>query len=191
MRLKTPLQSLTMLGSSPSSSKSGAVCSNASVEWRLRPFLRPFKMKVKRHMRDLGHGQSGPYARRLVERERMAAGIRRLSRLRRFRKVIDWLESFCAFIGGTHAILESWCGHDGLAAECAQDPEDGCGSVTRVEQVAMSFDGICVGTQCQVRSVVCCYGSVGAGICGSDLGGPHQPRYVGSCAQGLAATSQF
>ena len=30
----------------------------------LRPFLRPFKMKVKRHMRDLGHEQSGPYARR-------------------------------------------------------------------------------------------------------------------------------
>ena len=35
--------------------------------------------------------------------------------------------------------MESWCGHDGLAAECAQDPEDGCGSVTRVEQVAKSF----------------------------------------------------
>ena len=73
--LEDTLKSLTMLGSLPSSSKSGAVCSNAKVERRLRPFLRPFEMKVKRHMRDLGHEQSGPYARRLVERERMAAGI--------------------------------------------------------------------------------------------------------------------
>ena len=32
--------------------------------------------------------QSGPYARRFVERECMAAGIRRLPRLRRFGKVI-------------------------------------------------------------------------------------------------------
>ena len=39
-------------------------------------------------MRDLGHEQSGPYARRLVERERMAFGIQRLPRLRRFRKVV-------------------------------------------------------------------------------------------------------
>ena len=39
-------------------------------------------------MRDLGHEQSGPYARRLVERERVAAGIRRLPRLCRFRKVV-------------------------------------------------------------------------------------------------------
>ena len=70
------LKSLTMLGSFPSSSKSGVVCSNARVERRLRPFLRPFEMKVKRQMRDLGHEQSGPYARRLVERERMAAGIK-------------------------------------------------------------------------------------------------------------------
>ena len=42
--------------------------------------------------------------------------------------------------------MESRCGHDGPAAECAQDPKDGCCSVTRVEQVAMSFDSICVGT---------------------------------------------
>ena len=86
--LEVTPKSLTMLGSFPSSSKSGAVCSNARVERGLRPFLRPFKMKVKRHMRDLGHEQSGPHARRLVERERMAAGIRRLPRLRRFRKVV-------------------------------------------------------------------------------------------------------
>ena len=45
-------------------------------------------MNVKRHMRDLGHEQSGPYARRLVGRERMAAGVRRLPRLRRFRKAV-------------------------------------------------------------------------------------------------------
>ena len=131
--LEDTLKSLTMLGSLPSSSKSGAVCSK---------FLRPFKMKVKRHMRD----QSGPYARR-----------------------------------------ESWCGQEG----CAHDPEDGCGSVTRFEQVAQSFDGTCVGTQCQVRSIVCCYSPTGAGICDSDLGCPHQPRIAGSCAQGLVAMSQF
>ena len=81
-------KSLTMLESFPSSSKPGAVCSNARVERRLRPFLRPFKVKVKRHMQDLGHEQSGPYARRLGERERMAAGIRRLPHMRRFRKVV-------------------------------------------------------------------------------------------------------
>ena len=39
-------------------------------------------------MRDLGHEHSGPYAWRLVERERMAAGVRRLPRLRRFRKAV-------------------------------------------------------------------------------------------------------
>ena len=76
--------------------------------------------------------------------------------------------------------MESWCGHDGLAAECAQDPEDRCGPVTRVEHV-----------ESPVRPFVCCYGSFGAGICDSDLGGPHQPRYFVSCAQGLVATSQF
>ena len=40
--LEDTLMSLTMLGSLPSSSKSGAVCSSARVERRLRPFLRPF-----------------------------------------------------------------------------------------------------------------------------------------------------
>ena len=109
-----------MLESLPPSSKSGAVCSNARVERRLRPFLRPFEMKVKRHMRDLGHEQFGPHARRLVKRERMAAGIRRLPFLGRFRKVVGQKASV-RFIGGTHAILKSSCGHDGLAAECAQD----------------------------------------------------------------------
>ena len=73
--LEHTLKSLTMLRSLPSSSKSSSVCSNARVERRLRPILRPFKVKVKRHMRDMGHEQSGPYARRLVDRERMAAGI--------------------------------------------------------------------------------------------------------------------
>ena len=39
-------------------------------------------------MRDLGHEHTGPYARLLVERGRMAAGLRRLPRLRRFRKAV-------------------------------------------------------------------------------------------------------
>ena len=102
--LDDTLKSLTQLGSFPSSSKSGAVGSHARVERRLRPFLLPFKMKVKRHMRDLGHEHSGPHARRLVERERMAAGVRRLPRLRRFRKAVG-KTSYSALIGGTHAIL--------------------------------------------------------------------------------------
>ena len=85
--LDDTLTSLTQLGSFPSSSKSGAICSHARVERRLRPLLASFKMKVKRHMRDLGHEHTGPYARRLVERERMAAGLRR-PRLRRFRKAV-------------------------------------------------------------------------------------------------------
>ena len=55
-------------------------------------------------------------------------------------------ESYSALIGGTHAMLEPWSGHDGSAAEHSQDPAYGCGSATRFEQVTKSFDGICVGT---------------------------------------------
>ena len=83
-------------------------------------------------MRDLEHEDSGPYARRLVERERTAAGIRRLPRLRRFRKAVG-IESYSALNGGTHAILEPWGGHDGSAADRSQDTVDGCGSATRSE----------------------------------------------------------
>ena len=61
--LDDTFESLTQLGSFPSFSKSGAVCSHARFEGRLRPCLPPFKMKVKRHMRDMFHELSGPFAR--------------------------------------------------------------------------------------------------------------------------------
>ena len=60
-------------------------------------------------MRDLGHEQSGPYARRLVERERMATGIRRLPRLRRFREVVGEKDSVLLSAG----LTPSWS--DGAA----------------------------------------------------------------------------
>ena len=145
MRLVTPFKSITQLGSFPSS-KSGAVFSHARVELRLRPFLLPFKVKAKRHVRDLGHEHSGPYARRLVECERTAAGVRRLPRLRRFRKSVGKKAAALSSAG----LTPSWShGHDGSAAQRSQVPAYGWGSATRFEQVTKSFDGICVGTHRQ------------------------------------------
>ena len=69
-------------------------------------------MKVKRHMRDLGHEQYGPCARRLVERKRMAAEIRRLPRVRRCRKVVGKKASVLSSAG----LTPSWS--HGAATMC-------------------------------------------------------------------------
>ena len=180
MRLMTPLSRSPSWKVSFLLASQALFFSHARVERRVRPFVL---MKVKGPMRDLGHEHPGPYARRLVERERMAPGVRSLPRLRRFRKAVGKKATALFWRDSRH--LGAMGRPRWVCCRALSRPIVRLRLNTRFEQVTKSFDGICVGTPCQVRSIVCCYSPSGAGVRDSALGWPHQPRLAGSCAQGL------
>ena len=141
-------------------------------------------------MRDLGYEQSGPFARHLVERERVAAGIRRLPRLRRFRKVVRKKASALLSAG----LTPSWSGGAatvGLLPSALMTQRTAAAQLLGLNKLQSRSMAFALAPNAKNDLLFAATVPLVQEYATQIWDGPHQPRIAGSCAQGLVATSQF